>query len=141
MLIDQVLAGLGLDAIDGGTSVDPADLVGRAVRGGADLVAVSTYNGIALRYAREMLDALAAAGANLPLCIGGRLNQVPDDSNSGLPVDVTRDIEGLGATPCASPEALVAVLDGLAQQRERDGAHRPSKPAHTTERFPCAFPE
>lgn len=140
-LIDQVLAGLGLDAIDGGTSVDPTDLVGRAVLGGADVVAVSTYNGIALRYTRDVRDALAAAGANLPLCIGGRLNQVPDDSNSGLPVDVTRDIEGLGATPCATPEALIAVLDGLVQRRERDGAHHPSRLARTTERFPCVFPE
>lgn len=138
-LIDQVLAGLGLDAIEGGTSVDPADLVGRALQGGADVVAVSTYNGIALSYARDVRNALAAAGVDLPLCIGGRLNQVPDDSNSGLPVDVTRDIAGLGATPCATPEALIAVLDRLVQQR--DGAHHPSGPASTTERSPCAFPE
>jgi methylmalonyl-CoA mutase cobalamin-binding subunit len=114
MLIDQVLAELGLDVIDGGTSVDPGDLVARAVAGGADVVAVSTYNGIALRYAREVLDAMARAGVALPLCVGGRLNQVPDDSNSGLPVDVARDIEALGVVPCPTPERLIALIDGLA---------------------------
>lgn len=139
MLIDRVVAGLGLRAIDGGTSVDPADLAARAVRGGADMVAVSTYNGIALRYARQVRDALSAAGAPLPLCVGGRLNQVPDDSNTGLPVDVTRDIAGLGATPCATPEALIAVLDGLA--RRRDPQPRPPDPRTNRPVVPCAFPE
>jgi methylmalonyl-CoA mutase cobalamin-binding subunit len=113
MLIEQVLAGLGVATVDGGTAVDAADFVERALRGGADVLAVSTYNGIALRYAREVQGALAAAGANLPLCVGGRLNQVPDDSNSGLPVDVTGDIANLGATPCATPQALIELLDGL----------------------------
>jgi methylmalonyl-CoA mutase cobalamin-binding subunit len=114
MLIDQVLAELGLDVIDGGTSVDPGDLVARAIAGGADVVAVSTYNGIALRYAREVQDAMAGAGVTLPLCIGGRLNQVPDDSNSGLPVDVAREIEALGVLACPTPERLIALLDRLA---------------------------
>jgi hypothetical protein len=141
MLIDEVLAGLGLAVIDGGTSVDAADLVARALRGGADAVAVSTYNGIALRYAREVRDALTAAGADLPLCIGGRLNQVPDDSNSGLPVDVTGDIAGVGATPCATPEALIGVLDGIARRQDRAGAPHPSPSTLTTERSLCAFPE
>ena len=114
MLIDQVLAELGLDVIDGGTSVDPGDLIARAIAGGADVVAVSTYNGIALRYAREVRDAMAAASVSLPLCIGGRLNQVPDDSNSGLPVDVAREIEALGVLACPTPERLIALLDRLA---------------------------
>ena len=114
MLIDQVLAELGLDVIDGGTSADPGDLVARAIAGGADVVAVSTYNGIALRYAREVRDAMASAGVTLPLCIGGRLNQVPDDSNSGLPVDVAREIEALGVLACPTPEPLIALLDRLA---------------------------
>jgi len=116
MLIDQVLADLGLVSIDGGVSADPADIVGRALAGGADVVAVSTYNGIALRYARAVSDALAAAGASLPVCMGGRLNQVPDDSNSGLPVDVAGEIEAVGVWACPTPERLIALLDELARQ-------------------------
>ena len=141
MLIDRVLADLGVAAVDGGTSVDPADLVASALDGGADAVAVSTYNGVALRYAREVRDALAAAGADLPLCVGGRLNQVPEESNSGLPVDVTRDIAALGATPCATPEALIDVLDTLARRTARDASRPASPPARSTERLACGFPE
>jgi hypothetical protein len=52
----------------------------------------ATYNGIALRYACDVARCLARAGLDLPVWIGGRLNQVPDDSNSGLPIDVTSEI-------------------------------------------------
>ena len=141
MLIEQVLDGLGVDVIDGGTSVDPATLVASALRGGADAVAVSTYNGIALRYAREVVAALAEAGAALPLCIGGRLNQIPEDSNSGLPVDVTREIETLGAAPCATPETLVALLDDLARRHDRAEAGCTTRPIPDTARTPCVSPE
>jgi methylmalonyl-CoA mutase cobalamin-binding subunit len=109
-----VLAELGLDVIDGGTSADPGDLVARAIAGGADVVAISTYNGIALRYAREVRNVMASASVTLPLCIGGRLNQVPDDSNSGLPVDVAREIEALSVLACPTPEPLITLLDRLA---------------------------
>ena len=57
---------------------------------------------------------MAGAGVAQPLCIGGRLNQVPDDSNSGLPIDVAREIEALGVLACPTPERLIALLDGLA---------------------------
>ena len=38
---------------------------------------------------RRDAPALGRAGLTIPVCIGGRLNQIPDDSNPGLPVDVT----------------------------------------------------
>ena len=112
-LIERVFAGLGVEPVDGGTSVDPAVLVDAAIAGSADLIAVSTYNGIALCYAREVQAALKARGASLPVCIGGRLNQIPEDSNSGLPVDVSAEIAALGVTPCATPEDLAKWLDRL----------------------------
>jgi hypothetical protein len=57
---------------------------------------------------------MASASVTLPLCIGGRLNQVPDDSNSGLPVDVAREIEALSVLACPTPEPLITLLDRLA---------------------------
>ena len=82
---------------------------------GADFIAIGTYNGIALRYARDVARCLAQAGLDLPVCIGGRLNQVPDNSNSGLPVDVTAEIRALGFIPCASLDDLVPLLRRLAE--------------------------
>ncbi|WP_428030380.1 cobalamin-dependent protein [Ancylobacter sp.] len=113
-LIERTLGHLGVATVDGGTSVDADDLVATALAAKADLIAISTYNGVALRYAREVKDALARAGADLPVCIGGRLNQVPDDSNSGLPVDVRADIRALGIMPCDTPEDLTRKLAALA---------------------------
>lgn len=109
-LIARTLGHLGVAIIDGGTSVDADDLVATALAARADLIAISTYNGVALRYAGEVRDALARAGAELPVCIGGRLNQVPDESNSGLPVDVRVDISRLGILPCDTPEDLTRFL-------------------------------
>jgi methylmalonyl-CoA mutase cobalamin-binding subunit len=113
-LVGRGLAKLGVSIIDGGVSVDPERLVAIAADQGADLIAISTYNGIALRYAGNVLCCLERADLDLPVCIGGRLNQIPDDSNSGLPVDVTAEIRALGAIPCASLDALVPLLERLA---------------------------
>ncbi|WP_332696221.1 cobalamin-dependent protein, partial [Bosea sp. (in: a-proteobacteria)] len=116
-LIEHLLTRLGTEAIDGGTSADPDDLVAIALANGCDVIAISTYNGIALRFATEVAAALERAGARMPVCIGGRLNQIPEDSNSGLPVDVTDDLARLGAIPCPTPERLVAELEALAGSR------------------------
>ena len=112
-LIERTLGHLGVETVDGGTSVDADDLVAAALAAGADVIAISTYNGIALRYAREVMQALARAGVDLPVYIGGRLNQVPEDSNSGLPVDVAADIAALGVVPCLTPIGLIDHLTAL----------------------------
>lgn len=109
-LVERALDGLGVDLVDGGVSVDPEVLVDRALAGGADVIAVSTYNGIARRYAEAVLAALAQRGVSLPVLVGGKLNEVPTDTNSGLPVDVTAEIAGLGAQPCADLDAMLAAL-------------------------------
>lgn len=116
-LVERVLAGLGAVVVDGGVSADPGSLVQAALAGRAELIAVSTYNGVALRYARDVLRALRDAGADLPVCMGGKLNQVPEESNSGLPVDVRADIADLGVAACASLDDLLPVLDRLAASR------------------------
>lgn len=112
-LIERILGMSSVGVIDGGTSSDPETVVAAALAEKADFIAVSTYNGIALRYARDVLAALKAAGADIPVLIGGKLNQIPEDSNSGLPVDVTSDIAALGAIPCATPEVMTQFLERL----------------------------
>ena len=109
------MAGLGVQVIDGGVSVDPDFLVERAVAGGADLIAVSTYNGVARSYTEKVLASVAARGLRLPVIVGGRLNEVPTDSNSDLPVEVTRELRALGAVPCAELNDVIDVLLGLSK--------------------------
>ncbi|MFT4150664.1 MAG: cobalamin-dependent protein [Paracoccaceae bacterium] len=111
-LVEQALSGLGAGIVDAGVSVDPETLVERAQEAGADAIAISTYNGVALSYAGAVLVAMKGRGMDLPLLIGGRLNEVPKDSNSGLPVDVTGDLARLGVHPCADLDDMRAALDG-----------------------------
>ena len=115
-LVEEALAGLGAGIVDAGVAVDPEVLVEAALAGGAEAIAISTYNGVAMSYARAVLAALAARGAVLPVLIGGKLNEIPPESNSGLPVDVTADLAAAGCSPCAGLDEMLAVLRGLAAQ-------------------------
>ena len=121
-LVEKALDGLGITVADAGVVVDPEALVDRAVEAGADAIAVSTYNGVALRYARAVKAVLAARDLDLPILVGGRLNEVPDDSNSGLPVDVTADIAALGCRPCADLDEMLAALRAIAPAVRRESA-------------------
>lgn len=112
-LVEQVVAGLGSTIVEAGVGIDPETLVAVAQDQGADAIAISTYNGIALGYAQAVLAAQAARGMALPVLIGGRLNQVPSDSNSGLPVDVTDDLRKLGVIACADLDDMAAALRAL----------------------------
>ena len=120
-LVERALEGLGVETLDGGVSVDPAVLVDRALAQGADVLAVSTYNGVARRYVTEVLAALQARGATLPVLVGGKLNEVPKDSNTGLPVDVSAEIGALGAMPCAGLDDMAEALKALRARQDRAG--------------------
>lgn len=113
LALEQVMKDLGSDVVDGGVSVDPDDLARAAAAAGAQAIMISTYNGIALDYFRALKRHVAEAGLDIPILIGGRLNQVPDQSNSSLPVDVTAELKAEGAVVCADIESAAPVLAGL----------------------------
>jgi methylmalonyl-CoA mutase cobalamin-binding subunit len=109
-LVEQALEGLGADIVDAGVAIDPETLVRSARSAGANVIAVSTYNGVALSYAKAVKAVMSAEGVDLPVLIGGRLNEIPADSNSGLPVDVRTDIAAIGCLPCADLDEMLAAL-------------------------------
>ncbi len=113
MLVEEILRRLGVEVLDGGVSTDPGLLAERVRADRPDAVAISTYNGIALRY----FQALRAAGVTVPVLIGGRLNQIPEGSNSSLPVDVGEDLAGAGALVCRAAADLAPALERLARKR------------------------
>lgn len=117
ILLDGTLRRLGVGLIDAGVSSDP-DAVARAAKAGkADFVAVSTYNGVALDYISALQRALAGLDLALPVFVGGRLNQVPDASNSSLPVDVGAELEAAGAIVCRRIEDMLGRLASFADKR------------------------
>jgi hypothetical protein len=74
---------------------------------------------VALSYLQALRQEMARLGLALPLFIGGKLNQIPDDSPSSLPVDVTADLQALGAIPCPRVEGMLPALLRMVQERER----------------------
>jgi hypothetical protein len=110
ILIETVLAMAGVEVHDAGVSADPDRVASEARACGAHFIAVSTYNGVALRYMRQLGEELARAGLAMPVYIGGKLNQIPDDSPDSLPVDVSADLGRLGATVCPRAEDILAHL-------------------------------
>ncbi|MDH3474039.1 MAG: cobalamin-dependent protein [Rhodospirillales bacterium] len=115
LLVEEVLKGLGVAVLDGGISTDPDDLARRARETGADLIALSTYNGVALSYFEELKAELARQGLETPILLGGRLNQVPAQSNTSLPVEVTAELAAAGAVVCHEVEDAVTTLLALAE--------------------------
>ncbi|MFX0545740.1 cobalamin-dependent protein [Roseovarius sp. S1116L3] len=109
-LVRRALIGLGAEVIEAGVAIDAEVMVSRAIDAGADAIAVSTYNGIGLDYARRLIAGLKARGVDIPVLMGGKLNEIPQDSNSSLPVDVTVQIRATGAHPCKDLDDMLAAL-------------------------------
>jgi methanogenic corrinoid protein MtbC1 len=119
ILVENVLGGLGVRMIDAGVSTDPDVLADKALSGGADFIALSTYNGVALDYLRRLHGEMEARGLRLPVFIGGKLNQIPDDSNTSLPVDVSAELEAAGAVACGQIGDMLEHLARMAADRDR----------------------
>lgn len=110
VLLGKVLDDLGVAIIDAGVSIDAHILCQQAMESKADAIAISTYNGIALSFLSRLKDEMVANGVQIPIYIGGKLNQIPDDSNSSLPIEVSGDLAALGAIPCATIEDMIQNL-------------------------------
>ncbi len=118
LLVDEAFAQLGIGTADGGVSVDPDVLAERAAEVWPDAIALSTYNGVALRFFTELKAALGQRGLDLPVLIGGRLNQIPPGSNTSLPVDVSDKLEDAGAVVCRTvADAVPALLNSKSDSK------------------------
>ncbi|NNF76512.1 MAG: hypothetical protein HKN05_00650, partial [Rhizobiales bacterium] len=115
LLIEEILRRIGVEVIDGGVSTDVEKLIAQAAEQKPDAVAVSTYNGMALTYYTECKAAMADKQLDIPLLIGGRLNQIPDDSNSSLPVDVGDRLSQSGAVVCRNASEIISNLQVIAE--------------------------
>ena len=61
--------------------------------------------------------ALDEAEVNVPILIGGKINQVPDGSNTSLPVDVSTELAEEGAVVCRSIDDLGPQLAAIARAK------------------------
>lgn len=110
MLIEEMLRQLDVESIDGGVSTDAKRLAAIAAEAKPTAIAISTYNGVALNYYLKLCQELESRGLHIPILIGGRLNQIPEGSNSSLPVDVGDELATAGAIVCREAFELVSSL-------------------------------
>ncbi len=114
LLLENVFTRLGISTVDGGVCTDPEDLVARFQTEQADIIAISTYNGIALDYLHNLQTELLKTGLqNTRIYIGGKLNQITDSdspTHDDLPVDVSQQLLAAGATPCPGIEDMLLDL-------------------------------
>ncbi len=91
-----------------GAEQSPADLVTALASCDADALLLSTHNGMALDYARQLRELLQREALTLPVVMGGVLNQKVDDRE--LPVPVIEELRALGMRPAISLPGLVKLL-------------------------------
>ncbi len=119
ILAEALCRHLEVRVIDAGVHAEPNAFASLALDGAADLIAVSTYNGIALDYLIALRDALSVRGGEIPIAIGGRLNQIAETSNSSLPRDVTAALAEAGGQPCPDMASFATRLVETAKAKER----------------------
>ncbi len=119
IFLESVLERLDMQLIDCGIAADPDVVAARAKQFHADAIAISTYNGIALSYLRELRDELQRQQIAPMIFIGGRLNQIPEDSANSMPEDVTEELRALDATACVRVEDMLMELQKVVEPREK----------------------
>ena len=105
----QLLGEAGAEVVYLGAEQEPADLVEALEAQDADALLLSTHNGMALEYARQLKGLLAQAQIELPVIVGGVLNQKVD--SEALPVPVVDELRALGMRPATALPSLHKLLE------------------------------
>jgi len=103
-----VLMKAGAEVFDLGTNVAVEEIGDTVIETESKAVVMSTYNGIAYSFGTELLKKFNELGIELPIVIGGRLNEPMDGSD--LPVDVTDKLEAMGINVDNDIDKIVGYL-------------------------------
>lgn len=94
-VVANVMKQAGANVFNLGTTVSVAEIADTLVETGSSIVMMSTYNGIAYSFGRDLMDRLQAAKLeNIHVIMGGRLNEPVDGSD--VPIDVSDKLQALG---------------------------------------------
>ena len=111
-LLASTFDALGSRVIDCGISCDPEDIVKVAVETAADVIVVTTHNGVARSFGGKLIDDLRSARVDAPVFMGGVLNE--DIEGSKIPIDVRQDLHRAGiATPDSIDDLIECVKTSL----------------------------
>ncbi|MFK7802820.1 MAG: cobalamin B12-binding domain-containing protein [Anaerolineae bacterium] len=119
-VLQELLSQAGAEVISLGAEQNPADVVAAAERHNVEAILISTHNGMALDYAQRLQATMAAQSVELPVLMGGVLNQKVE--NEALPVDVTADLKKLGIQPVARLDSSWQTLLPAKTKEKLDGS-------------------
>lgn len=94
LLIDRLLSAAGAVVDNIGAERNPDEVVSEAAKRGSEMVFISTHNGMALEYARNLLDEMEEEDYKVPVCMGGVLNQ--NTAEGTTPAEVSGELEEMG---------------------------------------------
>lgn len=106
--LGQLLSEAGANVINLGPERNPEDIAQIAKQREVDVILLSTHNGNALEYARQLKTCLQVKACSASVVLGGVLNQKVDDQV--LPIPVADDIKQLGFQPVTSLPSLPRLL-------------------------------
>ena len=94
-VVRNYLRKAGAKVFDLGTSVAISEISDTLMETGSTVLCMSTYNGMAYSFAKELKEALKKNGLeNTHVLMGGRLNEAMDGSD--VPIDVTDKLIAMG---------------------------------------------
>ena len=106
-VVKNVLKKAGANIFDLGTTVAIEEVSDTLIEAGARIVCMSTYNGMAYSFGRDLMNSLKKMGLNdVHVIMGGRLNEPIDGSD--VPVDVSDKLKALGINTNNDVDTLVA---------------------------------
>jgi len=107
-IIKTIVSQAGATVFDLGTYVTPLEIAETVIETECRAILISTYNGIALSFAREVLEELQLQQLEASLILGGLLNE--NQAGGSLAVDVRHDLRDLGVNCDNDPQTLVAAV-------------------------------
>jgi methylmalonyl-CoA mutase cobalamin-binding subunit len=107
-IVVEAMRAIGIEPVVAGTSLDPDEFADLALEVAARVLIVSTHNGMALTYGRQLQVELAARGLEVRVFMGGTLNQ--DFEGVDTPVDVRDDLIAEGIHACREINEMIELL-------------------------------
>lgn len=111
LLVDKLLRATNACVINIGVERNPDEVVQTAVEQEAEVIFISTHNGMALEYARNLLDEMEEQDVSVPICMGGLINQNTEEGT--VPVQVEEDVENLGIVVVSDLNTLPTRVGGV----------------------------
>jgi methylmalonyl-CoA mutase cobalamin-binding subunit len=110
-IVKTILAKAGATVFDLGNYVTPSEIIETIIETEAKAIVMSTYNGIALSYAKEVVDGIEKASLDAKLILGGLLNENMDGES--LAVDVTDKIKELNVNCDNNMDTIIKVVEEI----------------------------